>query len=842
MFDKDDKTWPRWSANTLIALIIALNFLGAWHWIRHNVVFLGHDATKYFQVSLQYSQILSRLAPQSIFQALNLESYRPPALFLWIQPFYALFGVSADSAQLANIVLFVATIFFTYQLGARVASQGVGLFAATLVGLLPMMVAMSRLLYTEMMLTALVTLNLMALLASQGFARWGWSLVWGASLGLGLLAKWTAPLYIFLPVLWCVWRAGFGSMQWSALRRPHLEWRAIGVTVAAAGVASGLWFLPNRSAAETLLLGWWLWPGWWIIMAALFYQWWIVWRRPSPLAHLWAALLLGALIASIWYLPHIDVFANLWALDEERGQHGASPFSPGNFWRYAEYFYWRHLGLLAFWLIIPAAIVLGMLKWRRLRGWRTPSLILWLAVLSGCLSLAALAQSNTRNLVPLLPCLAVLLALSLRGYAGNWPWLLGGSWIVILLVQALLFTVDGLYPLYRKTEGLWAQSYYLASPARGLTDRAYWIGPDLLQRVGAGANVPQRLALFVNTEQIHRGVLNNLLMLERLHRRGQEAAMIAITVNDITEEIENPWFPLLTAQWALLKDGDNRELEGSSRPFAQQLLAGDPLFTHLYREVHRYPLPNGETATLYHRTVGPGLPWTQYALLDESRAIADAARNAWSDHATLVYATNGLAVYVGLHGLPTERLVMLEDSTSQPVEAGAALAPHVGALLVVADAQAAERLRWLDEHAYHALALGSDFVGLDIYGRPSQPLREWPRLVAWPGLTLTALFSHDRVAPGQVLPVELTFAGEMDADQKVSIRLVDGQGAVVASNDQPVRPHVRLGLFAPPSTPPGEHRVLAILYHEPTLAAIATATGMDEIELLRIEVAPPGQP
>lgn len=831
---------PRWLVGIILVLITGFHVVGGLHWIHQNVVFLGHDATKYLQVSIQTNQVLTPLSPQSIFQALTLDSYRPPAIFFWIQPYYTLFGVSADSAQLANIVLLALTILFTYLLGARVASQGVGIFAALLVGLLPMMIAMSRLLYTEMLLTAMVTLNLVALLGSQGFTKRGWVLLWGASLGFGLLAKWTLPLYIGLPVLWCMWKADLWSMQWAALRRLRLDWRAAVLAMVVAGVLSGLWFLPNRRTAETLVMGWWLWPGWWAMMTGLLYLAGLMRRRASPLIYAWTAILLGVLIASIWYLPHIEVFAHLLALDEERGQPDASPLSLGNLWRYVDYFYWTHLGPLAFWVIIPSAIAAGVAGWRRLRTPGAPVTMLGLAMLSALLGLTVIAQSNTRNLLPLLPAFAILLALALQHHAGIWRWGLGAIWVAVLVVQWSLFTFDVLYPGYAQTQGLWARSYYLASPSRGLTDPAYWIGPDLLQRLGVKTDVAQRLALLVNTEQIHRGVFNNLLVLESVRR--DEQTGVPIQIIDITEDIADPWFRLLIAQWALLKDGDNRNVEGSSFAFVQQLLAGDPLFAHLYHEVHRYPLPDGEIATLYHRRVGPGEPGTQYALLDESRVVADAVRNAWSEHATLVYGTNNLAVYVGLHGLPTQPLVMLEDRDSQPKAVEAALNNQFGTLLIVEDAPSRERLGWLNQQAYHALAIGSDFVGLDIYGRPSQPLIEWPHQVEWPDLTLNALFSHDSVAPGQVLPVELTFASALDTTLKVSIRLVDDQGAVVASNDQGVNADVRLGLFVPPTTAPGEYRVLAILYDEATLAPIATSSGIEEVELLRIEIVPSRQP
>ena len=72
-----------------------------------------------------------------------------------------------------------------------------------------MVAAMARLFYTEMFLTAMVTLNLVALYRCRAFAGRGWSVVWGLSLGVGLLVKWTMPVYVALPLIWVLWQDGF---------------------------------------------------------------------------------------------------------------------------------------------------------------------------------------------------------------------------------------------------------------------------------------------------------------------------------------------------------------------------------------------------------------------------------------------------------------------------------------------------------------------------------------------------------------------------------------------------------------------------------------------------------
>ena len=138
-------------------------------------------------------------------------------------------------------------------------------------------------------------------------------------------------------------------------------------------------------------------------------------------SNLWAAFFLAATIASLWYLPHSNFAARLLYEDQTRGQQTASPLKLQNYLRYFPYIYEDHFGKLAFWLIVPAALLPWLRSlWRRVvRGGQSlnaEALLLWLSLLSSLLILSMLSQRNPRNLVPLLPAVAVLFTLGLRAY------------------------------------------------------------------------------------------------------------------------------------------------------------------------------------------------------------------------------------------------------------------------------------------------------------------------------------------------------------------------------------------------------------------------------------------
>ena len=256
-----------------------------------------------------------------------------------------------------------------YALGANAAGSGVGLMSALLVGLLPMIMAMARLFYTELPLTLLVVLALLTLAKSAGFQQRGWSLAWGVSLGIGLLVKWALPLYVLLPTLWVIWQSGLLQEQLVSLRNLRVHWRALGLATLAGLGLTFLWCWPNRAELPRFLLGNWLTVAWFI----LFTLWLYALQLPrSRLSNWWAGILTAAVLASPWYLPYIDFAARLADAEQTRGDAGATALSIYNYLRYFSFFYSFHLGALATWVIVPTALF----PWLRslwARQWKSSS-------------------------------------------------------------------------------------------------------------------------------------------------------------------------------------------------------------------------------------------------------------------------------------------------------------------------------------------------------------------------------------------------------------------------------------------------------------------------------------
>jgi 4-amino-4-deoxy-L-arabinose transferase-like glycosyltransferase len=819
---------PRWVGLGLL-LVILVNLSGNLYWIDQNVVQIGRDASGHLERTARIATLLEEISPQTLFQALTFTDYRPPALYLAAQPFYALLGRAMDSVQLTNVILMMAILVLTYLLAIQIVSPVVALLATAMTAFLPMLMGMSRLYYTENFLTTVLLLNLLALAKSAGFQRRGWALVWGVTVGLALLVKWTAPIYILLPTVFVLWAASVPGIDQQRLGHSkqllvsawHAGWRnAAGRTIVwsklllAVAVAVGIGlavYIPNQTTMQEFLLGDWIVVGWVIVWTLFFYS----YTQPqNVINNVLTALWLGVALASFWYLPRIDFLTRLndVAFGTDRGTQEAFDFwRLSNYTRYFLYLGREHLGLLPALLILPA----GLLPWLgRAREWRkarTGIILLWSVLLSTYLFLTPLAQATERNLTPILPVLAILLADALRAYPRWLGVTLGVAWVGVLALQFGLYTFDAARPFQQSTAAFWAKSEYLVQPTSGVTDPGYAIAPDVFATILETAEKQGRLAdgkpvtlgMLIDSWEIHRGSFRYLIAEQKL----------PIELMALTEGSSRGWSELMQNQWVLLKEGDNSQVAAPGQALLQRIGNGDPLFTQLYQEVKRYPLPSGETAVLYYRPTGSPRPQDFPVLLIETAKIADALNAWWQPGATLYLSDADVATWVGIHDLAADRILM-PQSTDENAER--LLADATGMIFAVT--------RYDTPQVHDYLSATSDFVQgtgdgefkLALFWRGTEPLTTLPATGDWGNVQITELRTLSPAVVGSVLPVEMAATGQTDGTRKVSVRLVDDGGNVLAQADTTLTERMRIMLFAPQAKA-GDYTIAAILYDPNTL-------------------------
>ncbi|MFO7632685.1 MAG: glycosyltransferase family 39 protein [Caldilinea sp.] len=634
-----------------LLLIILLSTLASLHWISVNTGLIGRDPPGHLATSIVVARILESGSVQAFFQAITIDEFRPPLLYLLTQPAYALFGRDTDVALLPNIALFAVILWFTFLLSRRMSGDWVAIFAVALLSLLPMAVAMTRLYYMENSLTAALLIALYALLRSESFEQRGWTIVFGVALGFALLAKWTAPVYLALPVLYVLWRGEFWASQRCALGALRPQWRPALAALIIGALLALLWYLPNRDIAIEHSAGFadWLPVLWTLLGAACVYA--LLVGR-GQVGNFWTAVLVAFAIASLWYFPRLAVVNTLTdvAFGTDRGTNAPPDYlHPDTYLRYFRFWIVDHMGALATLVIAPLALLGWVLHWRRERRVRPVVMIYGLAVVGSWAVFTLLTQSDPRNLVPLLPLIAILLAESLRAYPRKIAVGIGALWIGVLLFQWSLITFDRMAAVAAHTPELWVSGDYTVPPATGSTDPGYWIWPDVLATIGNPEGDAESLGMLIDTWDMHRGELRYLVMLDNLN----------VAVNALTELEKSGWGDALTNRWILLKDGDNREVAPPGQALLARIAQGDDLFDQLYTPVKQYPLPNGDTATLYERD-GPRQPRSYPVILIETSPVADALNQWWSPHATLVFGDRDVAVWLAVHDLKADQMLMPE--------------------------------------------------------------------------------------------------------------------------------------------------------------------------------------
>jgi hypothetical protein len=100
-----------------------------------------------------------------------------------------------------------------------------------------------------------------------------------------------------------------------------------------------------------------------------------------------------------------------------------------------------------------------------------------------------------------------------------------------------------------------------------------------------------------------------------------------------------------------------------------------------------------------------------------------------------------------------------------------------------------------------------------------------PTDVGWEDVALTSVQHPLELRVGRPLAVTLTAAGLTDGSLKISARLLDSAGAVIAQQDQDLVQEMRFSLLPDADAPPGSYRLAVVVYEPNTLAPLPDKTG-----------------
>ena len=831
----------------LLALLIAVQIGVNALWLTANDVTVGMDRMFHQVTSLAYDHILRQgVSLHSLFTALTWSDYYPPLVHLTVAGFYQLFGVSMDVAAMANSLFLALLLLAVYGIGERLAGPWVGLLSAFIVSLLPMIFAMSRYLYLDFALTAMVAANICLLLRSDRFQRRGYALLYGLSLGLGLLVKWTFAAFVAGPLLLVLLRRDTLIAAWQAVRTA-LTLRNGGfagakrlLVAALLGLAvTALWFVPNVQATAQLTLGyalvplsWLLWTFTWLLILAPSSQ--GAGAVPVRGSNLLAALGLAACVASGWYLTKIDFLPAFYA-----NAYGKPSGRSWGFGQYFELIVGEQVSPVLAVLVLAAAVWLVIDRYRRptplrsgdsrtgswravlkigLDGW---ALILWVAVSFVVMS-SQVSIIHSRYVMPLLPPLGIVLALGLSRIPGRWPRAAAVAAVAAFaLLQFATLSSDAVasrlsYPSWQmgndETDqeqpavSLFARGYSLQQPASGPTDPGYWVVPDILQYVedhrdndpaGQSTGAVPVLGILVNTQQINPKPFVYLVYSDYTD----------VQIQDLVPQGRgnNLYAQLFGADYLLLIDPSPAyDRRPEVRETLERLLGSqDDTFHRAYELARTYPLPNGSRLLLYERRF-PRLASPDLA--SYQALMADLNKRALPGDA-IVVAPPEQIYSLGSYADPSLQLTPLPSEprplSQADLDSLAGLTREAGRLwLVQGDTGTSDPAGllagWLAGSAYPAGQAWYGPLQLFLYAPPyacacgepavGQECTLHPTQQVWDSRIALLGYCLDEgsLSPGQIARIDLLWqaaAAPIAGRYKVFLHLVNDQGVVVSQHD-----------------------------------------------------------
>ncbi|HDH96980.1 MAG TPA: phospholipid carrier-dependent glycosyltransferase, partial [Proteobacteria bacterium] len=185
----------------VVAVVWIVSCLLLHRWLAIDDRPLSWDAAEHAFSAVSYYQLIlsHRLSLDGI---LSVQFWYPPLVYLVVVPFFGLLGAHPDVAVWASAAVFLLVLFAgTYAAAARLGGRLCGIVAVLLIASYPAVIHDSRNFMLDIPLAAAVIAGFYALLRSDGFRRRGASLAFGVLSGLGVLIKWTYPIYLAAPAL-----------------------------------------------------------------------------------------------------------------------------------------------------------------------------------------------------------------------------------------------------------------------------------------------------------------------------------------------------------------------------------------------------------------------------------------------------------------------------------------------------------------------------------------------------------------------------------------------------------------------------------------------------------------
>jgi asparagine N-glycosylation enzyme membrane subunit Stt3 len=173
----------------ILGLVIFFYAVNNFIWLRLNNYPSGPDEFWHLLRGLKFSKALLSNPQEFLYLSVENASHWPP-LFHMSSAIVAFFaGASYLSLVMTNIIYLAILLFSVYFIGLKLFDQNTGLLAAIITSAYPMVFISSRFFNPDFALLAMTCLSICFLIYSDYFRDRKFSVLFGISFGLGMLAK-----------------------------------------------------------------------------------------------------------------------------------------------------------------------------------------------------------------------------------------------------------------------------------------------------------------------------------------------------------------------------------------------------------------------------------------------------------------------------------------------------------------------------------------------------------------------------------------------------------------------------------------------------------------------------
>ncbi len=219
-------------------------------WLKLNVYAHGPDEFSHLFFGQNFYNAISSGSMPRLFELFkaSTDTIWPPLLHFTAALLCFISGAPAVSSLIINLVCLWVLLFSVYSIGYRLYGRPTAVLAVLLLSLYPMVFRYSRFFGLDFAQLAVLSLSIHLLMRTEYFSHRKMSVLFGLSIGLGLLIKWAFILFLAGPMACSIiYAVFFRKNSGSDLNN---IWRNFFSSLFIGGAIASLWYLPSQLAVN----------------------------------------------------------------------------------------------------------------------------------------------------------------------------------------------------------------------------------------------------------------------------------------------------------------------------------------------------------------------------------------------------------------------------------------------------------------------------------------------------------------------------------------------------------------------------------------------------------------